>query len=125
MIRPGFRPLRPLLCRERRGRQGNPAGRVAGLDPRACLTAINTCGRGTETPLGACSGNTQQRQNQSLAVAGPYRTTPCKSYKNCIKIVFATFCRQRVALKSFAPSGDLLWRFFGVSGHAILTSGRE
>jgi hypothetical protein len=53
VIRPGFRPLRPVLCRERRGHQGRAlTGRYAGLDPRASLPAINTYGRGTETPLG-------------------------------------------------------------------------
>jgi hypothetical protein len=31
--RPAFRPLRLSVCRKRRGRQGNPPGRFAGLDP--------------------------------------------------------------------------------------------
>ena len=29
MIRPGFRPLRPVLCRERRGQSGQDPGRAA------------------------------------------------------------------------------------------------
>ena len=53
MSRPAFRPLRPVLCRERRGSQGNPAGRFAVLDSLALLPAMKHCGRGTETPSGA------------------------------------------------------------------------
>jgi len=129
MTRPGFRPLRPVLYRERRGSQGDPSGGFADLDSRAFLPAMKNCGRGTETPTGACSGNTQQRQNQSLAVAGLYRTTICKSCKNGLKVVFAAFCRQRVGLRDFAPSAGPLWRFFVMSGHAVQslhsTSGRK
>jgi len=103
-----------VLCRERRGHQGQTlTGRVAGLAPRAFLPAINTHGRGTETPLGACSGNTQQKQNQSLVVAGLYRTTPCKSCKNDLEIVFAAFCHQRVGLRGFALSSGPWGHFLG------------
>jgi hypothetical protein len=58
--------MRPVLCRERRGSQGNPAGRFADLDSRALLPAMITCGRGTETPQGAWSGNIPQRQSRRL-----------------------------------------------------------
>jgi hypothetical protein len=72
MIRPAFRPLRPVLCRERRGSQGQALpGRFAGLDSRAFLPAMKNCGRGTETPSGAWSRNSPQRQKrQNPAVAG-------------------------------------------------------
>jgi len=62
MSRPAFRPLRPILCRKRRGSQGNPSGRFADLDSRSLLPAMNACGRGTETHPGAWSGNIPQRQ---------------------------------------------------------------
>jgi len=92
MIRPAFRPLRPVVCREQRGHQGNPAGGFTGLDPRAFLPATDTCGRGTEMPPGACSGNTpQRRENQNGDLAGFYRTTYCKSCKNALRIAFVAF----------------------------------
>ena len=108
IMRPAFRPLRPILCRERHGRQEQAlTGRFAALDTRAFLPAIKTCGRGTETPSGACSGNTTQRQrqeSQNPAVAGLYRTTPCKSRINALRVVFAALRIPLVALRGFLLS---------------------
>jgi hypothetical protein len=116
MIHPAFRPLRPVLCRERRGHQGQTlTGRFAGLDPRAFLPAMNTCGRGTETPPGACSRNTLQRQNpesQNLDVTGLHGTITCKSCKNSLKIVFAAFCRSTDRLEGFYARKRSFWAFF-------------
>ena|GEM_PF-3695717 len=124
MIRPSFRPLRPGLCRERHGSQGDPSGSFADLDSRAFLPVMKNYGRGTETPLGACSGNIPQRQNQSPAVAGLHKTTACKICINSHKIVFAAFCHSRVVLRVFAPSGGPWGCFFGASGHAVPIPGR-